>query len=201
MNIFVGENNSGKSAVLRSFSERLPDIRHRSSQEWRAEYLPLPVHTAAVDYAGSDLEWVLRRYAQNGVGWLFAGPFTNPEVVKAHASKEMAKPSSSAIIERRNGGFEPFERAASDELVNAYTLSFVQGSWVVQNIGRQQVTDGIPSLLTTVWSENVFVFSALRASPGKMGYGAPGRLDQNASNLAVQLNGLQGDRPEVLQSS
>ncbi|CDZ48418.1 RecF/RecN/SMC N terminal domain protein [Neorhizobium galegae bv. orientalis] len=198
MNIFVGENNSGKSAVLRSFSDSLPDVRHRSSQEWRAEYLPMPVHSVAVDYAGSDLEWVLRRYAPNGIGWFFATPsIATQELVEEFARTELAKPSSSITMKRHTGEFEQSEKSASVDNVNAFTVIFNQGSWVVQNHGGQPVRDGLPSLMTWVWRDNVFVFQALRASPGKMGYGAPGKLDQNASNLAVQLNGLQGDRPEV----
>lgn len=198
MNIFVGENNSGKSAVLRSFSDSLPDVRHRSSQEWRAEYLPMPVHSVAVDYAGSDLEWVLRRYAPNGVGWFFATPsIATQESVEEFARTELAKPSSSITMKRHTGEFEQSEKSVLVDNVNAFTLIFNQGSWVVQNHGGQPVRDGLPSLMTWVWRDNVFVFQALRASPGRMGYGAPGKLDQNASNLAVQLNGLQGDRPEV----
>lgn len=198
MNIFVGENNSGKSAVLRSFSESLPDVRHRNSQEWRAEYLPLPVHSVVVDYAGSDLEWALRRYAPSGVGWFFATPSIGTQgLVEEFALKEFAKPNSSVSMKRQTGEFEQSEKSASVDNVNAFTVIFNQGSWLIQSHGGHPVRDGLPSLMTRVWQDNVFVFQALRASPGKMGYGAPGKLDQNASNLAVQLNGLQGDRPEV----
>lgn len=198
MNIFVGENNAGKSAILRSFSDNLPDVRHRSSQEWRAEYLPMPIHSVAIDYAGSDLEWVLRRYAPNGIGWFFATPsIATEESFKEYTRAELVKPSSTVILKRHTGDFEQPEENARVNAAPAFTLLFSQGSWVVQNHGRQPVRDGLPSLMTWIWRENVFVFQALRTSPGKMGYGAPGRLDQNASNLAVQLNGLQGDRPEV----
>lgn len=198
MNIFVGENNSGKSAVLRSFGAILPDLRHRSSQEWRAEYLPMPIHSVAVEYAGSDLESALRRYAHNGVGWFMARPsITDPELVEEYARTELAKPSSAVTLRRLTGDFEQSEKSASVEHVNGFTLRFNQGSWVVEHHGRQPAGDGLPSLMTSVWRDNVFVFQALRTSPGRMSYAAPARLDQNASNLAVQLNGLQGDRPEV----
>ncbi|MCJ2080257.1 AAA family ATPase [Methylobacterium sp. J-090] len=198
MNIFVGENNSGKSAVLRSFGENFPHVRHRSSKEWRAEYLPIPVHSVEVDYAGSDLDWVLRRYAQNGVGWIFADASLNTqERVENFAQKALAEPSSSIVVKRHAGGFEPFETPDPTVAVNSLILKFHEGAWIVQGSGGMPAKDGIPALITWVWQENVFFFQALRASPGKMGFGAPGKLDQNASNLAIQLNGLQGDRPEV----
>lgn len=198
MNIFVGENNSGKSAVLRSFSDNLPDVRHRSSREWRAEFLPMPVHSVVVDYAGSDLEWVLRRYAPNGVGWFFATPsITTRHLVEEFALTEFAKPSSSAALKRHTGDFEQPQESNWGANVSAFTLIFNQGSWEVQSHAAQAVRDGLPPLMTWIWRDNVFVFQALRASPGRMHYGAPGKLDQNASNLAVQLNGLQGDRPEI----
>lgn len=198
MNIFVGENNSGKSAVLRSFGESLPDVRHRNSTEWRAEYLPMPIQRVTIDYAGSDLEWVLRRYAQQGLGWLFATPsITTPEMVAQYAYSELSKPISNISLQRHIGGFERSESTAAVENVLAFTYRFVQGNWVVEQHGLQPSRDGFPSLMDRVWDFNVFVFQALRTSPGKMQYGAPGKLDKNANNLAVQLNGLQGDRPEV----
>lgn len=198
MNIFVGENNSGKSAVLRSFSDNLPDVRHRNSQEWRAEYLPLPTHSVTVEYAGSDLESALRRYAPSGAGWFFGvKSLSTQELVEEYAFSEMAKPSSAVTMKRQTGDFEQLEKGASIGYSEAFTFRFSQGSWIVDRHGSQPLGEGLPSLMTRVWRDNVFVFQALRTSPGKMGYGAPGRLDQNASNLAVQLNGLQGDRPEV----
>lgn len=198
MNIFVGENNSGKSAVLRSFGDNLPNLPHRNSQEWRAEYLPIPLHNVVVDYAGSDLESVLRRSSTNGIGWFFATPSMNtPELIERFALSQLAKLTSSVNMKRHTGEFEQIEKPASTASVNAFTFIFNQGNWIVQSHGGHVVRDGLPSLMTRVWQENVFVFQALRASPGRMGYGSPGKLDQNASNLAVQLNGLQGDRPEI----
>jgi AAA domain len=196
MNIFVGENNSGKSAVLRSFSDILPDVRHRNSQEWRTEYLPMPAHSVVVEYAGSDLDWALRRYADNGIGWFIATPsIPTPDLAERYARTEMAKPSSAVTMKRGTGEFEQPEKSTTIDGVSAFSLRFKQGSWVAEPLGRQFVRDGLPSLMTRVWQDNVFGFQALRTSPGRMGFGAPGRLDQNASNLAVQLNGLQGDRP------
>ena len=198
MNIFVGENNSGKSAVLRSFGVSLPDVRHRNAQEWRAEYLALPIHSVEVEYAGSDLEGVLRRYAPNGLRWEFSIPsIISQESAQDYVFTELANSSSVLTMKRSGAEFEQFEESETTANVLAFILWFNQGSWVIDGSGWQRAKDGRPNLLTSVWYDNVFVFQALRTSPGRMGYGAPGKLDQNASNLAVELNGLQGDRPEV----
>jgi predicted ATPase len=198
MNIFVGENNSGKSAVLRAFSHNLPDMRHRSSREWRTEYLPMPLHNVTIDYSGSDLEGVLRRRAQEGVGWYIATQsIATQKLAEEYAFAELAKPSSAVTLTRQIRDFEQSEQSASTSFVNAFTFRLKQGGWVVDHHNKQAARDGLPSLITWMWRDNVFVFQALRTSPGRMGYGAPGGLDQNASNLAVELNGLQGDRPEV----
>jgi hypothetical protein len=199
MNIFVGENNSGKSAVLRSFLGSFPDVRHRNSSEWRTEYIPVPVNRIAVDYAGSDLDWTLRKHAPSGHGWYFAAPGLNTaQLVEEYARAELAKANSEASIKRFPGGeFEDDVATPPSGNMAAFTFSFHQGAWVVASHGGQRIRDGLPSVLTRVWQDNVFVFQALRSSPGRMSFGAPGRLDENASNLAIQLNGLQGDRPEV----
>jgi hypothetical protein len=109
----------------------------------------------------------------------------------------MAKLSAALTMKRHSGDFEQVEPIGSIVNSQAFTFRFTQGGWIVDQQGRHVADDRLPSLMTRVWRDNVFVFQALRTSPGKMAYGAPGRLDQNANNLAVQLNGLQGDRPEV----
>ncbi len=198
MNIFVGENNSGKSAILRSFNQGLPYVPHRNSLEWRADYLPIPLQSLIVDYAGTDLEGVLRRYAPNGVGWFFAEPSVSGSAsALEHASAAFAKANSTATVQRRGAEFQQLEGSAPAENAEAFHITFNQGQWKVDNHGWFPAVDGIASLITHVWLDHVFVFQALRTSPGKMAFSAPGKLDQNASTLAVQLNGLQGDRPEV----
>lgn len=198
MNIFVGENNAGKSVVLRSFAEVVPDLRHRSAKEWRTEYLPAPTHSVEVEYSGSDLEHTLIKYAQSNLFWYFSMPFTTTlESANEYFNSELAKQSSTVTLKRNLGDFEEIKSNASPELHEAYVFSFHQGNWNVQVNGQQIEQSGIPRILNYVWRDNVFVFQALRTSPGKMGFGAVTRLDSNAGNLAVQLNSLQGDRPEV----
>jgi hypothetical protein len=196
MNIFVGENNAGKSAVLRSFLGFLPHVPHRSAVEWRTEYLSVPKHSVEIDYSGAELDWTLRSL---GGGWFSAlRTHMGQDDFKRFALEHFAMPQiESSVIRSPGQDFADAIPIKSDGTANAYTISFQNGAWVVASHGGQQPKSGLPEVLSRMWREKVFIFEALRSSPGRMTYAAPGRLDANASSLAVQLNGLQGDSPEL----
>jgi AAA15 family ATPase/GTPase len=56
INLIVGQNNSGKSALLRTLDKTLSDDRHRNLQHYEAIRLPLPLVEYEFDVSGSELE-------------------------------------------------------------------------------------------------------------------------------------------------
>ncbi|KPH07756.1 hypothetical protein AOG23_15900 [Rhizobium acidisoli] len=200
MNIFVGENNAGKSAVLRSFLGYLPAVPHRDAVEWRKQYLRVPKHSAEIEFSGTELDWTLRKMQESeGLGWLSASPLytTQTEFKRFAHGKLEASHLEQSLVRSPGGNFEDLIKFPSGT-VNAYTFIFHQGDWLIQpHGGGHAPNSGLPNVLSRTWRDKVFVFEALRSSPGKMEYAAPSRLDANANTLAVQLNGLQGDSPEL----
>ncbi|WP_163877040.1 ATP-dependent nuclease [Rhizobium laguerreae] len=200
MNIFVGENNAGKSAILRSFLGTLPAVPHRNATEWRKQYLRVPKHNVEIEYSGAELDWTLRKMQETeNRGWYSASPlyptatefkqFALNQLAAGHVEKALSRPPAADFGDIGSNPGEP--------LVNSFTFVFHQGDWMVSQHGATTPTSGLPEVLSRTWRDKVFVFEALRSSPGKMGYAAPGRLDANAGSLAIQLNGLQGDSPEL----
>ncbi|QIO51210.1 ATP-binding protein [Rhizobium leguminosarum bv. trifolii] len=198
VNIFVGENNAGKSAVLRSFLRHLPAVPHRDAVEWRSEYLRRPKHSVEVEFSGAELDWTLRTMGE-GNGWYIASSsFTTETEFKRFALDQLKMTHLEEALSRSgNSDFEPLNPVRSGPLVKLYSLQFQQGNWAVLSHGSGLPVSGLPGVLSRTWKDKVFVFEALRSSPGRMGYAAPSRLDANAGTLAIQLNGLQRDSPEL----
>ena len=61
INLVIGQNNAGKSALLRALLGSLPDDRHRTPARGEAFRLPLPVVTLTIDVSGTEIrDWTLR---------------------------------------------------------------------------------------------------------------------------------------------
>src|SRR5690349_6270577 len=76
INLVIGQNNSGKSALLRALLPALPDDRHRTPEQWETFRLPQPEVAFTLEASGVEIrDWVLR----SGSEQFF--PAANREVV------------------------------------------------------------------------------------------------------------------------
>jgi hypothetical protein len=77
INIVVGQNNSGKSALLRVFDREIADDRHRNHEEWREERLERPEIHLDIETSGEEIKGsILRRGGQ--FHWPFLPPNDQP---------------------------------------------------------------------------------------------------------------------------
>ncbi len=61
VNLVIGQNNAGKSALLRALLPELPDDRHRKPEKWQSHELPKPEVALTIDVSGAEIhDWVLR---------------------------------------------------------------------------------------------------------------------------------------------
>ena len=60
INLVIGQNNAGKSALLRALLPDLPDDRHRTPEKWETHKLPPPKIELTIDASGAEIrDWVL----------------------------------------------------------------------------------------------------------------------------------------------
>ena len=60
-NLIIGQNNSGKSALLRAMLPALPDDRHRTPDCWETFKLPAPNIDLLIEASGIEIrDWCLR---------------------------------------------------------------------------------------------------------------------------------------------
>ena len=61
INLVIGQNNAGKSALLRALLPALADDRHRTPKRWETHLLPQPEISLTMDADGAEiLDWILR---------------------------------------------------------------------------------------------------------------------------------------------
>ncbi|WP_442966735.1 AAA family ATPase [Rhizobium sp. C1] len=61
INLIVGQNNSGKSSLLRALQPILKDDRNRSVYQWENHNLPLPSSTLKLEIKGIEYKKILLR--------------------------------------------------------------------------------------------------------------------------------------------
>ena len=57
INLIVGQNNAGKSSLLRALRSELPNDRHRSDEHWDNSLLPLPSVTLTLRHLWSGISF------------------------------------------------------------------------------------------------------------------------------------------------
>lgn len=199
MNIFVGENNAGKSSVLRSFLPSLPPLPHRNSSEWRSGYLGTPKQTVEIEYSGAEIDRALRKVQGAGMTWFLGSPeLQSEQAIRIFLQDYLKNPKIENFMTRGpDAEFSLMTPTPTGPVVNIFSISSESAGLSVVPHGRGGATSSIFQILSWLWREKIFVFEGLRASPAKMNYASPSRLDPNASRLAVELSGLQGDSPEL----
>src|SRR2546421_673313 len=83
INLVIGQNNSGKSTLLRALLPTLPDDRHRSPEKWETFRLPEPEVAFTLEASGAEIrDWVLRSGSQQSF------PTADQAIVAANFMRE-----------------------------------------------------------------------------------------------------------------
>lgn len=202
INLVVGQNNAGKSALLRALLANMPNDPHRSPAEWREQALAAPTTSFSVQVSGQELidgifasrlQVVIPTAAQAG---------TDP---RTYARELLARRTIDLNVSRQWNGEFLSETYPSHGLFDFPGHGSQPGALAQAVNGKLAVSeynngeDSIPALLHFLWQHRVFYFSAERLTIGEGQVAHVARLDPNASNLAAVLNTLQSDSGDVFR--
>lgn len=203
INLIVGQNNSGKSALLRALLPTLPDDRHRSDEVWLDHLLPPPSVHLSIEVSGSELKDAFLRWPPGQIQ--IPVPQSISSSVNNMLDAYLRLPS--IILELKHGTGSHFEAVKypshglfSAEGMQQHVLICHANNGILDVAGHQPGGgDSLPASLYAKWQHDMFYFSAQRPANGETGYGYAERLDAAASNLPNVLNTLRGERDALYQ--
>lgn len=198
INLVVGQNNAGKSALLRAMQPGLADDRHRTPAAWDDSQLAPPEVQIAIVIGGEDL----RREVLRG-GQLFI-PFPEGTNFRGYANDYLDQVDIPLLLTHRPG--TEFSASYPSHRQFDWNGQGAQFSAVVGG-GGGRITishttgghDSIPHYAFRLWNRDMFYFSAERMNVGESAPHHVTRLVPNASNLPAVLLTLAGDRGDLFQ--
>ena len=202
INLIIGQNNAGKSALLRALLPALPDDRHRTPGKWEIFRLPPPEIGLTIDVSGAELhDWILRSGSPQVV------PITVAEHqdATAHMKGFFERPSILFSVSRapNSGSFSaPYP---SHQIFRHVPGTSQLGAVTAPNNGELTINSGprnddsLPALLWRAWQRDMFYFAAERMTIGELGTGHATRLQANAANLPNVLHTLNNERGDVFR--
>ena len=211
INLIVGQNNSGKSALLRALRPRLVDDRHRRADRFRDYELPAPEVQMDLEMSGAELREAIFRSLPDTllqipvprIDALEFGPalLQRDQVVlelkvEPHAGVRGRQFPAHALFESSplpgSGGSAPYRpRAAPQRL--AREVGHAGGELLWGSVSNSGVDD-LPDLAAAQWRSSMFYFNAERYSVSRAPHGHAERLDPDARNLPTVLQTLSGSR-------
>ena len=202
VNLVIGQNNAGKSALLRALLPELPDDRHRKPEKWQSHELPKPEVALTIDVSGAEIrDWALRsRSSQH-----FPLPLEQSRNCDAFMKEFFEHPSLPISVTRTPGtGFSapyPSHQLFRDRLGPQKPYASVTPSngtlSIMPHVGG--LNDTLPALLSEAWKRDMFYFAAERMAIGQAPGGYADRLSPNAANLPNILHSLHNGRGDVFK--
>lgn len=198
-NIFVGTNNSGKSALLRSLSQQFSNVPHRRPDRYAAGDLKKSFVNLEVLISARE---IFRRFAAEGVRVNFPGS-NRPEqenywINAIDNNQELIV--NAQKIPADNANFIPngstFSPSVGDE--TGYEIALEdEGPRLVRRING-----GINTIDFLNFSREtpIFYFEPQRMHVGEAAFQEDSALNSSASNLPNVLAYLAGSRPDVLKN-
>jgi predicted ATPase len=196
INLVVGENNSGKSALLRSMRADLADDRHRNSAQYEDFVLAPPSVELDIEVTGAELgRALLQRRAH---AWI---PFKSTEVERAKLELDDFIQASSILFKFMNwpgGAFGPrqspcWETPIAGDFQRSFQIS-TEGGKLTLSGGPTGLTDDLPVTLNAFYRNQLFYFNAERFSIDRCAHQHAERLSPDASNLPAVLFTMVGNR-------
>jgi energy-coupling factor transporter ATP-binding protein EcfA2 len=199
INLVIGQNNSGKSSLLRALLPNLPDDRHRTPERWQAHRLRGPEVALTFEASGSEIrDWALRS----------ASNLLIPVPVGTQVTKYVERLFASPSLQ-----ISGTRQAAQAGLTSAYPSHglFVPGqqfqaAMLHPHAGDLNIDgpvnnggDSLPGLLWEAWQRDMFYFAAERMNVGEASFGYANRLEPDARNLPNVLDNLIGERGDIFQ--
>ncbi|MEG3182109.1 ATP-dependent nuclease [Sphingomonas sp. LT1P40] len=201
INLIVGQNNAGKSALLRALLASIPDDRHRSPSEWRDTALPKPKTEFVISVAGRE---VVDAVLTTTTPLTIPTPNRGVDQIK-YAEEILSRDAIELSVTREYGSQMTSDSYPSHRLFgyNGHGPQIAARArpqnGVLRIAPHNNSEDNLPQLLHGIWESQIFYFSAERFSFGEGAVEYTSRLNPNAANLAGVLNTLHSDRGDLFR--
>ena len=199
-NLFIGQNNSGKSALLKALNFPLAANPHKQPNVFRGQELKPPV--VDIDIKISPKEFFGRLAILNAASNL-ACRDGQPHHLN-ELTRWLADPDTIMDLEfRRTPNAETAPRKNGVALAkfrsngNQALQSVIWNNGAPEGRGNVGGPETSSLIFSGAASDSFFYFDAQRLNIGKSGWNSPQRLLSNAGNLAAVLAYLQGARRPV----
>lgn len=201
INLLVGQNNAGKSALLRALQVDMANDRHRTPEGWLDAALPCPFTDFVFEVSGEELKTAT---LERGQATIIPALYNPVEGAVPYAGSILAKSDIQFRIQRRAGtsfvasypSHGQFNYPSGGQQMAARLYSS-DGTLKLEQHNNGE--DTLPEVLAQIWQSRMFYFSAERLSFGRTSISYAHRLDSTASNLAAVLNTIAGDRGDIFR--
>ena len=219
INLIIGANNVGKSALLRALRPELADDRHRSPDCWEGHKLPTAQVEMAIELSGKEFKDAIIRRVLN------ARPnFIKTSIPVPHSDIEMCIKfikdminSSTVKVNLLNSSCILFVTSyeSTEVVMIQYDVSIVPRDKpsikIIFRINEQEIDytnsttantpeNSMHDIMKQILMQNMFHFSAERTIQHKYSASRVEQLMQDASNLAAVLYTLQGESGDLFSS-
>lgn len=197
-NVFVGQNNVGKSAVLRALLPPLPDVRHRDETEFRQQFLPMPTVEFDLIATPDEIREVVVRTGKRFNIPIRGNPADYNDIVAGLWASdswtlEMIRRPGALAFSRKNLTFDSFPKPNQSLHYGVDNGKFVPMGLAAN---KEEVT---ADLIESKEANIIFYFGPQRLNIGKSPIAEGRRLDQTASNLPAVLFDIQGNSPPIFE--
>lgn len=195
INLIVGENNSGKSALLRALRVSIQDDRHRSEGKFEEYELTPPIVELEIEISGIEL----RRALMRSPGQVYV-----PIIAAGSEGQRLAFESMLALTELvfalRNSPGGPsspnvpsWQVADPGQYQHSAAVNSAPGNIAVID-GNYALNDSLWPVVWGSWSAQAFHFNAERFSIDRCTISNTLALGPSAANLPAVLFTLSGDQ-------
>ncbi|GEN99204.1 hypothetical protein NSE01_10370 [Novosphingobium sediminis] len=197
INLIVGQNNSGKSALLRALQHQLTDDRHRTPERWNNVEIAMPEVRLTLGVSGSEFRSAI--FMSGRDNFIPIPPDPDP---MAFIDTFWTDPMMNvAVIHRPGNSFTAaaYPGHGKFQIPNGaqHTCAMMQvNDGNLHTTLQYRMDDTTAELVRYLWHSRMFFFSAERMNIGNSPAEPASRLTPNASNLPsvmLTLQGSQGD--------
>lgn len=199
INLIVGQNNAGKSALLRALQPALADDRHRTPDRWENAALPMPDIRLTIGVSGSEFQTAM---LQRGGEILI--PLPPGQDAEPFMNKFFTDPMIPVSVIHRPGHsftapYPGHRRFTMDSHVQQSCAMIRSVEGLIRVSHQYRGDDTTAELVHNLWYSQMFYFSAERMNIGTAAAEPASRLLPNAQNLPSVLLTLMGDRGDLFQ--
>jgi energy-coupling factor transporter ATP-binding protein EcfA2 len=205
INLVIGQNNAGKSALLRALLPMLPDDRHRTPEKWETFKLRQPETALTLGTSGAEIrDWILRFGDHQHIPMNIAMAQEHQNPID-FVMEFFECPCLSIPVIGRPGGFDSVSYPSHQLFREAHEGAQQVCAEVIPRNGELTILkvlngqDSLPGLLLRAWQQDMFYFTAERMTIGEAVFGYASRLQPNAGNLPNVLHSLDSERGDVFQ--